>query len=194
MPNYNLTAYLEGQNQIIATLDKKPYQGIQALLEKVYLINPDAVNALIEQINAALEEILRGVDYNTVSNKPVLDTNNTESLEYNSDEVIEGTIKLHKIAKTGAFSDLLGSPSFEGGSNIAIAQSGDTIVINSTTFVFEMAIASNVWRIEHNLNKFPSVAVIDSSGSIVDCEIAYINNNICEARMNAAFKGTAYLN
>lgn len=47
--------------EIIATLDKYPYQGIQAVIDKLYLYNPDAVNALIEQLNELLKTSVKDV-------------------------------------------------------------------------------------------------------------------------------------
>ena len=62
------------------------------------------------------------------------------------------------------------------------------------TYVFEQGAASNTWNVVHNLDKFPSVTVVDSAGTKVVCLITYINSNECELKFNAAFKGTAYLN
>ena len=44
-------------------------------------------------------------DYNSLLNKPVLNTDNTTSQTANASETIENTINLHKISKTGALAD-----------------------------------------------------------------------------------------
>lgn len=62
------------------------------------------------------------------------------------------------------------------------------------TFVFEQGIASDVWNITHNLNKYPSVTVVDSAGNEVIAEVVYTDTNNCVVTMTAAFKGKAYLN
>ena len=62
------------------------------------------------------------------------------------------------------------------------------------TYTFEQAVAASTWNIVHNLDKHPSVTVVDSAGTIIDCSVTYINSNECELNFNAAFKGTAYLN
>ena len=49
------------------------------------------------------------VDYNLLGNKPKLDTTSESSLK-GILEVIEGTIKLHKISKTGSYNDLVDKP------------------------------------------------------------------------------------
>ena len=50
------------------------------------------------------------VNYNDLQNKPILNTNNTESQSVSSNETIGGTIKLHKISKTGSYNDLRDKP------------------------------------------------------------------------------------
>lgn len=52
-------------------------------------------------------------NYNDLTNKPILNTNYTSSLTPNSTEVIRGTINLHKVSKTGKYSDLIGVPSLD---------------------------------------------------------------------------------
>lgn len=62
------------------------------------------------------------------------------------------------------------------------------------TFVFEQGVASDTWSITHNLNKYPSVTVVDSAGNEVIAEVVYTDTNNCVVTMTAAFKGKAYLN
>lgn len=226
--------------QIIATLTEYPYQGIQTILDKVYLWNPSEANNLLIQLNEILNEIVVYRDYNTLNNKPVLDTDNTDSLGYSEDETIQGTIQLHRVAKTGSYNSLRDLPplgelaakdqikdedvandaaisrsklasgviasldladtavqgvtaSINNG-NIVVTRSGNIVDIKSSTYVYESGSAATTWRIVHNLHKWPTVTVVDSAGTIIDCEIVYLDYDTCEARMNAAFKGTAYLN
>ena len=63
-----------------------------------------------------------------------------------------------------------------------------------STYSFEQGVAADTWYVTHNLDKYPSVTVVDSAGTTIDCTITYINSNECELKFNAAFKGTAYLN
>lgn len=62
------------------------------------------------------------VDYSALQNKPKLNTNNTASLTVNSAEVIDNTISLHKIAKTGNYADLNGIPSLSDYVTMSTAQ------------------------------------------------------------------------
>lgn len=49
-------------------------------------------------------------DYNDLINKPILETDISENLVPDKSELIKGTIKLHKISKTGDYSDLNNKP------------------------------------------------------------------------------------
>lgn len=62
------------------------------------------------------------------------------------------------------------------------------------TYVFDMATASDLWTIEHNLDKYPSVSVVDSGGNIVCGIVHYIDKNSLTVEFNGAFTGKAYLN
>ena len=62
------------------------------------------------------------------------------------------------------------------------------------TFVFEFDASSNTWLVNHNLNKKPSVTVVDSADTVMTCATEYIDKNNIRITFNAPFKGTAYLN
>jgi hypothetical protein len=61
-------------------------------------------------------------------------------------------------------------------------------------FVYTQNIPSTVWTISHMLNKFPSVMVMDSAGTVVIGEINYQNINNITLTFSAAFSGKATLN
>lgn len=82
----------------------------------------------------------------------------------------------------------------EGGSNIEIDREGDRAIINSTTFIFEQGIASDVWVITHNLNKAPSITLVDSSGAEFQARKVYNSLNQVTIYLNGATTGKAYLN
>lgn len=77
---------------------------------------------------------------------------------------------------------------------IRLSQIGTIATITSNTFIHEQRVASSIWYIQHNLDKFPSVCVVDSSGSEVICEVEYADSNNVVLIMRSPFKGTAYLN
>jgi len=61
-------------------------------------------------------------------------------------------------------------------------------------FVFTQANPATTWTITHNLNKFPSVSVVDSANDIVYGDVTYTNTNSLTVTFTAAFSGKAYLN
>jgi hypothetical protein len=62
------------------------------------------------------------------------------------------------------------------------------------SFIFVQDLPNTIWSVAHNLNKFPSVSVVDSSGSIVIGEVTYVDNNNVTITFSASFSGRAYLN
>lgn len=54
--------------------------------------------------------------------------------------------------------------------------------------------SSSTWIIEHNLNKYPSVTIIDSGGNHVFGDINYIDRNTIEIKFTNANSGFVYLN
>lgn len=62
------------------------------------------------------------------------------------------------------------------------------------TFVFEFDASQSEWIINHNLNKKPTVIVVDSADTVMTCAKEYIGTNSVKITFNAPFKGTAYLN
>ncbi len=71
---------------------------------------------------------------------------------------------------------------------ILAANSGDK------NFIFTQSSASDTWNIQHNLDKFPSVSVVDSAESLVVGDVAYVDSNNVTLTFNGAFSGKAYLN
>lgn len=54
--------------------------------------------------------------------------------------------------------------------------------------------ASNLtWTVIHNLNKFPSVQVVDSAGNVMMCDIQHISKHELKLMFATPFSGTAYL-
>ena len=64
-----------------------------------------------------------------------------------------------------------------------------------TTFIFEQEIAADTWIIDHNLNKQPSVTIVDSAGNAqVPDEVKYDSANQITVKFISAFAGKAFLN
>lgn len=61
-------------------------------------------------------------------------------------------------------------------------------------FVFTQSAAESVWNVNHNLDKFPSVTVIDSGSNVVYGEVTYDDINNLTITFSGAFSGKAYIN
>ena len=61
-------------------------------------------------------------------------------------------------------------------------------------FVFTQSSASATWTINHTLNKFPAVEVVDSANDIVIGNVTYNSTTQITLTFTAAFSGKAYLN
>lgn len=52
----------------------------------------------------------------------------------------------------------------------------------------------DIWNVNHNLGKFPSVTIVDSEGAMVIGDILYIDENNLQISFSSAFSGKAYFN
>jgi len=62
------------------------------------------------------------------------------------------------------------------------------------TFVFTQNAATNPWYINHNLNKFPSVSMVLSTGQMGVADVTYIDANNLTITFSGDESGKAYLN
>lgn len=62
------------------------------------------------------------------------------------------------------------------------------------TFVFTQIVPEIQWTVQHNLDKFPSITVIDTSDTVVIGSYTYIDNNNVTLNFSAGFAGKAFLN
>lgn len=62
------------------------------------------------------------------------------------------------------------------------------------TYVYVQAVPSVLWNINHNLNKFPSVSVVNINNVLLYGEVTYIDSNNIAIAFSAGFSGKAYMN
>lgn len=74
--------------------------------------------------------------------------------------------------------------------NAQIINSGN-ISINALTYIQEEL--SNKWVITHNMNKFPSVTIIDSDNCLVFADVHYDSENQITINFSKEIKGKVYL-
>lgn len=72
--------------------------------------------------------------------------------------------------------------------SVATAAEGDK------NYVHTQGAAATSWVVTHNLNKFPSVTVVDSGGTVVMGTVVHNSVNQATLSFSAAFSGKAYFN
>lgn len=70
----------------------------------------------------------------------------------------------------------------------------DLGIVNDKTYLHIQGVAADEWIINHNLNKYPSVSVIDSAKNEVIGEVEYIDTNNLKLKFVGSFSGKATLN
>lgn len=102
-------------------------------------------------------------DYDELINRPYLNTNNSSSLTVNSSELLQNTISLHRVSKTGRYSDLIGTPSLD-------------FIPNS-----QLGVAGGVATLDTN-------GVLDGgqlpSGVVIDASYVHTDNNFTTTLLN----------
>lgn len=92
------------------------------------------------------------------------------------------------------YEDETNKPSINGVTLSGNKTSDDLGLVADKTYLHQQTVASDTWVIVHNLNKYPSVAVIDSAGNEVIGEISYDDKNQVTLKFEGGFKGVATLN
>ena len=65
---------------------------------------------------------------------------------------------------------------------------------NNVNFDFTQGVPSSSWVINHGLNKYPSVTVVNESKEVMIGSIQYIDKDNITITFSAPFSGYAYLN
>ena len=63
----------------------------------------------------------------------------------------------------------------------------------ANTYIYTFS-ASSIWTVGHNLNTYPSVTLLDTTGAEFDADVKYDNPNQITITMSAASGGTVCLN
>lgn len=63
-----------------------------------------------------------------------------------------------------------------------------------STYTWNQGLALATWTIPHNLNRFPSVSVVDTLGNKVEPDVKWVDANIIQVIHGSAYAGKAYLN
>ena len=69
-----------------------------------------------------------------------------------------------------------------------------TSAVSDKHYTHNQLASSTVWNVNHQLNKFPSVTVVDSAGTKVVGEIDFVDSMNCTLTFSAPFSGRAFFN
>ena len=128
------------------------------------------------------------------SSSILIQTSQSPSININTKNS-ENTSEIHTHSGgTNNYNGLKNKPSINGVVLEGNKTSEELHLTSDKNFLFVQDEASAEWVILHNLNKYPSVTVIDSAGNEVFGEIYYNNINLVTIRFQGSFKGTATLN
>lgn len=92
----------------------------------------------------------------------------------------------------GDYDTLINKPQINGVELIENKTSAELGI--DQTYIHNQSTASAEWTISHNLNKYPSVTVVDSAGSVVVGDVDYLDSNNVQVSFSGEFSGKAYLN
>jgi hypothetical protein len=120
----------------------------------------------------------------------LLDTPNTGSIE------VTGTITAAEVFVDDEPYSSAWNNSLEVPTKNAVYDRVEQIVAGGAdkTFTFVQGLPSNTWNVNHNLNKYPSVTVIDSANTVVIGNVEYTDPNNLIITFSGAFSGRAELN
>ena len=80
-------------------------------------------------------------------------------------------------------------------SGLAIVASDNKLTFTAKLgYVFTQSTPATVWTINHDLNKYPSVSIVDSANDEVIGEVKYNSTSQIVLTFSAAFSGKAFLN
>lgn len=101
--------------------------------------------------------------------------------ESSSSEFVEEK-DLSDVAFSGDYNDLINTPGYLEGDK---------------HYVHDQGVPSNFWTIIHNLNKMPTVVIVDSAGTVVEGSVRYSQDNPLNeltVSFNGSFSGKGFLN
>lgn len=92
------------------------------------------------------------------------------------------------------YNKLSNKPSINGVVLEGDKQSKDFNIEGDKTYVYYQNVQSDTWEIQHNLDKYPSITVVDSANNIVVGDIHYVDANNVAVIFTAPFSGKAFCN
>lgn len=149
---------------------------------------------------------LIGYGLHVIGRYETLETSDLEDIDYNAlTDIDDNTLQADtpvgfgdriRVRDLEVITSLYSTDSF-----LVVTESGEKLITKSNlsdavdkTYVHTQNVVSDIWTVTHNLNKRPSVTVVDSAESVVEGDIQYVDNNSVVLTFSGAFSGKAYFN
>lgn len=175
-------------------VDDENGSALEPLYDDVVILPTEEVSAanylLTEDNSALLTEDGNNILLETASEEEVV--------SYNTRAVTIGNRKISELDEVEELQDGCCIPVVSNGETKKIyygnLEAGLLAKVTSDKqYVHNQKTSAEVWEINHNLNKYPAVTVVDSAGSKVVGECDYIDLNNVRLTFKGAFSGKAYL-
>ena len=157
--------------------------------------SPDTISinviSEVDEITISPVTVIDSIDVNTVSEE----TNVTIDTTQNVDTlVIEQSVESLQV-ELSVVDNVTGVLSVNGKTgNVTIDYPDiNTDPVNHVKYVHNQANSSTTWEINHNLNFFPNVTILDNESRVIEADVQYLNPNSVRIVMNVALSGVAYL-
>ena len=99
-----------------------------------------------------------------------------------------------KLKVVEAIQDSTGAPGTAGQVLTSTVTGTEWADAAGATFTFTQGVSAASWVIVHNLNKYPSVTVVDTANTVGLGAVVYDSANQLTVTFSGAFAGKAYLN
>ena len=123
-------------------------------------------------------------DYNDLINTPNLELYALKDETFDKEEIHE-LLRTHNGYDDTEIRDKI---------NSLQSQIGGLTSGSDSNYIHNQSQSLEVWNINHNLNKYPSVTIVDTAGSVVEGEITFISLNEIRVAFSSPFSGKAILN
>jgi len=127
--------------------------------------------------------------------KPInVNIKSSDNNEVKVSTIKSNTVGIGAAAISNNYNGLSHKPQINGVTLEENKTSEDLHIKEDLNYFHTQTVASDTWVIEHNLNKYPSVTVIDSAGNEIIGDVIYDDVNQVTLKFKGGFKGTATLN
>ena len=170
-------------------LDDKVNKNPEIVSSTKTKVTYDSKGLVIDGDDATTIDINDSIDRRYVTDVQLNTIQNTSGINTGDETTL--SIQTKRPLKT------INNESLEGSGNVQINYNDlDNLptIVNDKNYVHNQIVASNFWEIQHNLDKYPSVSIIDSGNNLVVGEIKYIDSNNIIITFTSVFSGKAYFN